>query len=225
MARMELAAATKIVCEVFRIACGPNRLRPGSDDLPSPADGDVKATNGMERFWIKCLHKAFAEAYERQEGVAVLSKACEDKLWHRNEFLHDVAVVERVFIKSAYLEREIPVLRRSLWQVESELAGDGREVAIDLSKLIAGSAEAKLLIVRRPVDRQVDGQTLVREFVKQAWGDGSGHLFLAFLPAYSGRHPHVAEHWANPDKPLPVDLFHCAPDAADNGWTPIPCDA
>jgi hypothetical protein len=160
----------------------------------------------MEKFWIESLHAAFTSYYATTEGVVVLSKASYDREWMRSEFLHDLSVLERHMVQSAYLEHPLPVARRVLWQVESELSGDGRQVAIDFSKLVAGSAESKLLIVRKPVDRQDDGEERVCRFVQDMAVSCSGNLFLAFLPVYSSSHHHLETYW-KADGALPVHLF------------------
>lgn len=165
--QMDQTSACHRVRSILDIACGPNRPKPAKADLPGSGATQGFINNQVEKFWIRTLHEAFLRHYSGADNVVVLSKARRDKDWMRSEFLHDVAVIERQMVRSAYLGHLLPVARRVLWQVESELSGDGRQVAVDFSKLVAGSAEGKLMIVRRPVDWQQDGQKRVCRFVEE----------------------------------------------------------
>ena len=205
---MEQSLSAQRVLSVLETTCGPNRLMPTEQDLPLPATEGARVINHMESFWIKTLHNAFRQQYtpSQHPDVVVLSKAYPACGWKRNEFLHDITVLERIYIRSAYKEKNLPVARRILWQVESELSGNGRDIAIDFSKLIAGSAENKLLIVRRPMERQADGQDQVCRFVSEMAVACLGNLFLAFVPTYASSHQHLETYW-KPNQPLPFDLF------------------
>jgi hypothetical protein len=198
----------------IKVACGPSRPRPTEKNLPASVDGKTGVVNRMEAFWIETLHDAFRSVYPH---LVVLSKARRDKEWHRSEFLHDITVLERAPVKSAYRERGLAVARHILWQVESELSGNGREVAIDFSKLIAGSAENKLMIVRRPMEWQEDGRKRVLRFLSDMAVALHGNLFVAFLPAYASRHQHLTEHWTR-EGPLRCDLVHLR----DGKFEPLP---
>ena len=202
---MNLIAASKAIASIVEAACGSGRPPPTQADLPKRGDDAKTSKNCMEKFWITTLHNAFADYYSRAPEVTILSKAHCVSEWRRHEFLHDITVLERRMIPSAYLRKLLPVTRHVLWQVESELSGDGREVAIDFSKLIAGSADSKLLVVRRPVKRQTDGQQRVCRFVEHMAEGCAGNVFLAFLPSYAMSHPHLA-YW-KAKGPLPVALF------------------
>lgn len=205
MPRMDHSTTAQAASSALKIACGPSRPRPTEEDPPASLDSETKVVNRMEAFWIKILHDAFRSVYAAHlhPGVVVFSKAYRDGEWARNEFLHDITVLERAIVKSAYRERCLPVARRVLWQIESELSGDGRDIAIDFSKLIAGSAENKLMIVRQPMEWQSGGQKQVCRFVGDMAVACSGNLFLAFLPAYHG---HLKSRWMK-DGPLDLDLF------------------
>ena len=195
----------------LHFACGPNRPMPTASDLPTGLDDEGKILNRMEAFWIKTLHDAFSFVYPAHAhcDVVILSKAYRDLEWDRSEFLHDLTVLERAPVKSPFQERPLPVARRICWQVESELSGNGRDVAIDFSKLIAGSAESKLMVVRQPMDWQTDGQERVCRFVGDMAVACSGNLFLAFVPAYASNHLHLQSRWVRAGA-LPFDLFaHC----------------
>jgi len=158
MLTVNASAPCQELSSILTIACGSGRRMPTDADLPTSRVNKAAIANRMESFWIRVLHDAFRDHYAKHPEVVTLSKAYRDLEWRRNEFLHDLTVLERRSINSAYLERPLRVAGRVLWQVGSELSGPGREVAIDFSKLVAGSAESKLLIVRQPVERQSDGQ-------------------------------------------------------------------
>jgi hypothetical protein len=130
---MDHISACHRICSILDTACGPNRPKPTEADLPGPGATQGFINNRMEKFWIKTLHAAFERHYTGVDNVVVLSKAHRDKDWMRSEFLHDVAVIERQMVPSAYLGHLLPVARRVLWQIESELSGDGRQVAVDFS--------------------------------------------------------------------------------------------
>ncbi len=78
---------------------------PCATDLPTPGDTEKMVVNRMEAFWIKALHDAFQNHYDShpEEGIVVLSKAYLDVQWSRNEFLHDLTVLLRREVLSAYL--------------------------------------------------------------------------------------------------------------------------
>jgi len=208
---MDSTSACDTIRAILEAACGPDRQKPTEADLPRHGSTPGFTSNRMEKFWIKTLHVAFARHYAEYADVVVLSKAHRDSGWMRSEFLHDLSVVERMEVRSAYREHLLPVARRVLWQVESELSSDGRQVAVDFSKLVAGSAEGKLMVVRRPVDWQQDGRERICRFVKDMAVGCTGALFFAFLPVYSSSHGHLEAYW-KADGPLPFDLFAMGDD-------------
>jgi hypothetical protein len=119
--------------------------------------------------WINCLRDAFSEFYPSHLGSQRIAtfggkpRHGERKEigvpsgignWSRWEFLHDVAVVGWEMTDAAFArdltrpsgKRAVPIVTRAIWQVESELAGDGTKVAEDASKLRVSLAENKLLV-------------------------------------------------------------------------------
>jgi hypothetical protein len=217
---MDFEAATATLQAVLWDVCGPKRDKPNVEILTTIGTADTKAINKMEKFWIGTLHKAFEAAMPTS---TVFSKVCHDAPWDRYEFLHDIAVMTRRFVKSPFQNVDIPIVEKIFWQVESELSGDGRKVGIDFSKLVAGSAESKLLMVCLPVERQVDGLSKVSTFVHDIGFGCEGNFFLAFVPYYALRHPHLETYWRKPG-PLPVALFGRSAggtmDRIDLPWLP-----
>lgn len=202
---MDFREAADTIRSVLDIAAGPKRRHPAPDDLPVAGVGETKATNRMEKFWIGVLHESFARALPE---ATVLSSAmrCPDHDWVLSEFLHDLTVVIRRNVPSPYKGRLLAVGERFLWQVESELSGDTHDVAIDLSKLVAGSADSKLLVVRLPMEWQTDGLERVCAFVDEAGRSSSGNLFVVFVPCYASGHKHLNMYWKSAD-PLPIKVF------------------
>ena len=111
---------------------------------------------------------------------------------------------------------ELPVIERTFWQVESEMAGNGRSVAIDLGKLVCGCSANKLLIVRLPVEGKSAPISAVNQFILEAAEFCSGNLFVAFLPVYATGHKHLEEYWMNTNVSLPFQLF--IRDSTDEKW-------
>jgi hypothetical protein len=212
---MEFHDAASTLVQVFGVAAGPHRVRPTARDLPVAATDGTKAVNKMESFWIKALHAGFEAAYPADGGqdAVVLSKTKKDKEWGRSEFLHDVTVLKRRSVSSPYKEVPLPVADKILWQVESELSSSGRNVAIDMSKLVAGAAESKLMVVRLPVKQQTEGMKWVSSFIEDIGTGCGGNLFLAFVPCYSATHPHLKLHSIGLGS-LPIALFGRSPGHA-----------
>lgn len=114
--------------------------------------------------------------------------------WKRWEFMHDVSVVELEWIQAAYRGTCVPVLTRALWQVESELALNSTEVAEDLSKLKAGRASYKLLIVARTTQKDAARWAA---FIERAATGITGTAYVAEIPTYASMKP---EDWCTLDK-------------------------
>lgn len=163
---------------------------------------------------LSSLHESFEAAYYSQvqsQRVAVLS-LCKPATnlplrWKRSEFLHDVSVVEVGETSSAYNGERIGFVRRALWQVESEISNNGRDVAEDLSKLTVGRADNKLLVTARP-KRFVQPWL---EFLSRVWCGNEGPLFVATIDSYAAEDWRVA--WCREGGPR-IDLYQLEPDAA-----------
>ncbi len=166
---------------------------------------EIMAKHGPDKYrktgdaWLSALREAFGGKYELFRGrpdkprIAVFGgkppKDAPDSRnphgfhqWHRWEFMHDVSVIELKWIESAYHEILVPVVKRVLWQVESEVSTNGTQVAEDLSKLIAGVADYKLLIVARTT--QPDPVPWA-QFHERAAEGITGTAFVAEIPTYA----------------------------------------
>ncbi len=185
---MTFEDAQRDLLAVLDRAAGVNRPTMKAAKNLSTADGSGDAVERMESYWIACLHKAFEATYP--PPTVVLSKAQRDQAWLRYEFLNDVVVMERVTAPSPDRKVTIPFASRILWQVESELSNSGRQVAIDFSKLVAASAENKLMVVRSSWRDGGTERTL--DFLTQAACACTNNLFVVFISPYSASHPGLA---------------------------------
>ena len=122
----------------------------------------------------------------------------------RWEFLYDIAVLQVDWIEAAYTPgRHVPLVKKAIWHVELEIAGNGTDVAEDASKLQVGRAENVLLIAKQTT--QVDpGKWL--EFLGKVLRGVEGNVFLALLPSYAGS-AQGAKHWIS--KKIAVELYRC----------------
>ncbi len=169
---------------------------------------EIMLDYGPERYaktgdaWLNALREAFWEQYKPQSESGIPGRpriaafggrpqAGEKKEslpsglkhWPRWEFMHDVMLMEVHWIETAYRRSQVPILKRTLWQVESELKPDGTKVSEDLSKLKAGQADYKLLIVART---DQNDPAPWRKFIEHAASGISGEAYLAEIPTYAG---------------------------------------
>jgi hypothetical protein len=154
--------------------------------------------------WIRCLRDAFSNYYINHNGtknIAVIGGKPRPNernsagvptgipQWARWEFLHDIAVVEWECALAAYARaindplqpRQIPIVTRALRQVESEIAGNGTQVAEDISKLVISSGANKLLVAS--YTRQYDERPWL-EFLVRSMSRIDGDSFVALVPNY-----------------------------------------
>ena len=104
--------------------------------------------------------------------------------------------------------RPLRVVKREIWQVESELAGDGTKVAEDASKLRVGLAENKLLVAcltkQKAQDRWLN-------FLDHLMAGTDGARFIALISNY-GR-PRGFAQWSEPT--VPLKLYRCGPNVGE----------
>ncbi len=154
--------------------------------------------------WIRCLRDAFSTYYAPLSGsrrLAVFGGTprpgeCRAsgvptgiRRWSRWEFLHDVAVVGWDFTDAPYARdktdpskpRQIPIVARALWQVESEIAADGTQVAEDASKLKISTAANKPLIASFTGQREEQPWL---DFLARTISGADGNRFVALVPNY-----------------------------------------
>ena len=146
---------------------------------------------------LKALNDALNELTQMQEAkdertknnkrscvwVETLANAIhkENKLFKRNELLHDITVCAIDEIPSLQRTKNnlvmLPVIRKVIWQVESEFNGNTREIAIDFNKLILGSAENKLFICAERKNEKI----LLDDILKKLAIHCNGNVYLCLL--------------------------------------------
>ena len=117
-------------------------------------NADLSRTD-RSRVWVNSLASAFSDVYsvdpENQQYRVFWGQMTErDRDFHRKEFLHDILICKTSVVRSIGSRgQSIPFVSEVLWQVESELRVDTRQISIDFSKLVMGSAEKKLFVAMR----------------------------------------------------------------------------
>ena len=147
----------------------PDALKNASLKIMQHNYQKVLTPSKVRDVWITALRKAFAEFYKLQLSQGTFAvfggKPTQEEPqvrvlptgvsgWPRWEFLHDVAVVELAYTDAAFArdvnspsgKRQVAVVEKAVWQVESEISGNGTKVAEDASKLRVGFAMNKLLV-------------------------------------------------------------------------------
>lgn len=185
-------------------------------------------SEAVRNTWIASLRNAFAKHYhgddiaifggrprgdERREAGSPYGIR-EFAQW---EFLYDVSVLKYRRIDAAYardatdrsLPRQIPVVTRAIWLVESELARDGAEVVKDISKLQIGRSEHSLLIA--PQTTQRDPARWL-DFLGRAMAGIGGDAFVALVPTYASGLTQHAQLWR--DAKVTPELYRCPGDGS-----------
>ena len=75
-----------------------------------------------------------------------LSDDPEQKELGLSEFLHDICIARTDTVCAPRHRKDLRVVSKVLWQVESEFSSNSREGVKDFNKLIAGNAENKLFV-------------------------------------------------------------------------------
>jgi hypothetical protein len=141
---------------------------------------------------------------ERQSGLH-----CGIRNWSRWEMLYDVSVVELGWLEPPYSHSPaFPIVRRAIWQVESEIARDASKVAEDFGKLRIGRAENKLFVAATTL--QIDDQPWLRSFANATRGM-DGPVYLALIPSYAADQ-RDKNHWRS--RTANVLLYRCSPDGS-----------
>jgi hypothetical protein len=163
--------------------------------------------------WVNSLCRSFTDQYQNEPTVKVFGGkpgASPDAIstsikgWMR-EFLYDAIVVEVDETPAPFKKgRNIKFIKRAIWQIESEMANNGSEVAKDLSKLRVGSADNKLLLVRETT--QADGPRRWLDFIGQLVAGMEGNIFLGLMPTYSSKWPDEAQQWR--DCVVAINVYH-----------------
>ena len=199
----DIDAASRVVLSVLRRACRAGRK---AATEPTRAAGRLK--NSIEKHWIRLLHEAFWTKYATYP-YRVLSTSKPDKDFGLSQYLFDLTVIRMPTdptCRSLVHRKELPLVREAIWQVELELAGDGRKIAVDLGKLVCGSARNKLLIVRRPTGHSPSIDKANKLILNLSVGC-VGNLFIAHIPSYASEHAEEQKYHLKPEIRLPFKLY------------------
>ena len=141
----------------------------------------------LSQSWVKYLSFSLEE-YHRGKNDKIYAFPGNPKLAKkhgikRKEFLFDISVGLYKSFKSKKFEsskKVLPIYYQSkpIWQIESELAENTREIAIDFSKLIAGNAPYKMMV--GPVGKKKSKYYLqdMRPLAKKI----TGLFYFLFIP-------------------------------------------
>jgi hypothetical protein len=139
---------------IFRDAYGQAQSRYETIRREHDGKDDRSFHSDLSEAWIETLavalhgHERTQCADGEREWVKVFHRK---NLEHRdkfllNEFLHDICIARTGLTRAARHDTDVPVVKRVLWQVESEFDSNTREAAKDFNKLIAGRADRKLFV-------------------------------------------------------------------------------
>ncbi len=173
---------------------------------------------GIRDAWIRSLRASFSEQYQDKSFAVFGGKpAAEDKRrpdvpsgipgwgW---EFLYDITVVELGHSPAAFANTNVAFVKRAVWQVESEVAGNGTEIAKDLSKLRVGAADHKLLVARPATNKP---QRWL-DFIGRISRGMNGKFFLGLMPSYASTRAKEAQPWR--DCRVTITLYRCPSDGS-----------
>ncbi|WP_428101439.1 hypothetical protein [Candidatus Rariloculus sp.] len=170
------------------------------DDGVNTDDGKVHRT--LSERWVDSLGKCFQENYENEDHRVFWKRnECNQEHFGLNEFLFDVLVCS---VSTTLSRQRSPIdlefIAKCHWQVESEFdKGNSRKIIVDMSKLVAGSAENKLMIASR---RDEDTEKGILEQCSAIAACCSGNVYFCFVS-----HP---EDWRTNEKLGPPDLYEWA---------------
>ncbi len=145
--------------------------RAWEDALGRELPGKLSVNIERSSVWVDSLAKQFKEHYpgkNHESGryrVFWRGSDCNKESFHVNELLFDIAVCStRATDSFESTPTPLEFISDCHWQIESEFnKSDSREVIIDMSKLVMGSAQNKLMIAshrceKKPTNRQVLSQ-------------------------------------------------------------------
>lgn len=147
---MDALQLETILKEAYRSARGRHK----AIHQTHASKGERVFHSALSDAWVAGLADAL-QCHERAECADEVRDQV--KVFHRqnhehrtefllNEFLHDICVARTDYTGAARHNTCVPVMKRVLWQVESEFNSDTREAAKDFNKLIAGRADRKLFV-------------------------------------------------------------------------------
>ncbi len=148
-----------------------------ADFAPSKDKGELHRERSKQ--FVESLSSRLLEQCAGNGAVAALSKHHDDHR-HRfgvNELLFDVAVVEYDTVNSGASGKELAVITKGLWAVESEMAKDKREAMYDFNKLVLAESENKLFVGPRVAD-EADYLRVLGACARHC----NGRVYVALIP-------------------------------------------
>ena len=155
--------------------------------VPTGSTSAMLEHRARSRAWIEALASAFQQTHAAEPDVRVFyqSNPANRRDFGLNELLHDITVARQGTVLVPRHNKPLSYIREVLWQIESELARDGREALFDFNKLVLGAARHKLFVapdVHRP-------DAFLRTLLAPAKAC-MGRVFLSIVP-----HP---DRWEEP---------------------------
>ena len=152
---------------------------------------DVDDNRCRAKIWVNAVADCFCANYSGKHDRVFWrwrDNETRRKEFKKNELLFDIMVCSIDTIDSFQSpSRPLPFIAKCYWQVESELNNkDTREIVIDMSKLVAGSAAHKLMIAAHPKtagNGKKNDCALLNRFAKIAAACcvGEGKVYFCFV--------------------------------------------
>ena len=142
--------------------------------------GQQETNKNRSRIWIGSLAERFREHYGGDRHKLFWSGNCGNRDEFKiNELLFDLAVCS-VSETNSLQKKEKPLqfIAQCHWQIESEFSRrNTRDIVVDMSKLVMGSADNKLFIAAHRGDREKD----ILEQCSQIAGCCGGRVYFGFV--------------------------------------------
>ena len=139
-----------------------------------------KANRKRSRIWIDSFADRFGEHYRDARHKLFWSGNRENReQFQMNELLFDLAVCSVSETESLQKEaKALHFIAQCHWQIESEFSrSNTRDIVVDMSKLVMGSAENKRFIAAHRGDREKD----ILEQCSQIAGCCGGRVYFGFV--------------------------------------------
>lgn len=155
-----------------------------NDALHSEVAGENKRDRNRNRSskWVDSLARRFWEHYEGGRYRLFWSgNRKNQEQFGRNEMLFDVAVCSVSVTRSRQRKAQnLEFIAECHWQIESEFSRTNtREIIIDMSKLVMGSAENKLFIAAHRSGGKAEADIL--EQCSEIAGRCAGRVYFCFV--------------------------------------------
>lgn len=159
--------------------------------------------------WVDSLARRLYEHYEGDRyRLFWRGNDKNQEQFGKNEMLFDIAVCSVSTTKSRqHHAQDLEFIAQCHWQVESEFSrANTRDIVVDMSKLVMGSAENKLFVAAHR--SRANAEAGVLEQCSEIAGRCTGRVYFCFVS-----HP---DDWA--DQAAPPALY----EWVAGGWEPVP---